>query len=168
MKSIQQKHVTDHRATYRYKPQRAILIIAFQKISQLVFRFFWKGSVSSNCFIIISYFSRFVNRFFFVYCGANFAVFNPFLRPWQTRISKLQYNTGGRRKSPWAGSWLPCSQRLSTTWLDHAVSVLHDHIFWSAAFGLTTSCFFSARFLLAAATAVLMGWPQFRVTTCAF
>ena len=38
MKSIQQKHVTDHRATYRYKPQRAILIIAFQKISQLVFR----------------------------------------------------------------------------------------------------------------------------------
>ena len=38
MKSIQQKHVTDHRATYRYKPQRVILIIAFQKISQLVFR----------------------------------------------------------------------------------------------------------------------------------
>lgn len=37
MKSIQQKHVTDHRVTYRYKPQRVILIIALQKISQLVF-----------------------------------------------------------------------------------------------------------------------------------
>lgn len=37
MKSIQQKHVTDHRATYCYKPQRAILIIALQKISRFVF-----------------------------------------------------------------------------------------------------------------------------------
>ena len=37
MKSIQRKHVTDHRATYCYKPQRVILIIALQKISQLVF-----------------------------------------------------------------------------------------------------------------------------------
>ena len=27
------KTLTNHRATYRYKPQRAILIIAFQKIS---------------------------------------------------------------------------------------------------------------------------------------
>ena len=36
---------------------------------------------------------------------------------------------------------LPCSQRLSTTWLDHAVSIVYDHIFRSAAWGLTTSCF---------------------------
>ena len=72
MKSIQQKHVTDHRATYRYKPQRAILIIAFQKISQLIFRKFWKGSVSSNCIYIIPYFSQFVNCLFFDYCGTGF------------------------------------------------------------------------------------------------
>ena len=37
MKSISQKHVTDHRATYCYEPQRVILIIALQKISRLVF-----------------------------------------------------------------------------------------------------------------------------------
>lgn len=37
MKSILQKHVTDHRATYCYEPQRVILIIALQKISRLVF-----------------------------------------------------------------------------------------------------------------------------------
>ena len=46
-----------------------------------------------------------------------------------------------KKKSPWDGSSLPCSQRLSITCLDHAVSVLYDHIFLSAAFGLTTLCF---------------------------
>ena len=61
----------------------------------------------------------------------------------------LSYNTTpAEEKSPWGGSSLPCSQRLSTTWLDHAVSVLHDHIFRSAAFGLTTSCFFLPVFCL--------------------
>ena len=66
---------------------------------------------------------------------------NVILRPWQRSDSKLQYDTGGRRKSPWYGSLLPCSQRLSTTWLDRAVSIVCDHIFRSAALGLTTSCF---------------------------
>ena len=37
MKSISQKHVTDHRAAYCYEPQRMILIIALQKISRFVF-----------------------------------------------------------------------------------------------------------------------------------
>ena len=84
-----------------------------------------------------------------------------FLRDWQSMISKLQH-AWRKKKSPWGGSLLPCSQRLSTTWLDHEVSVIYDHIFRSAAFGLTTLCFFSACFLLAAATAHLMLWPIFR------
>ena len=86
---------------------------------------------------------------------------NVILRPWQSSDSKLQYDTGGRRKSPWDGRLLPCSQRLSTTWLDHAVLVIPDHIFRSATFGLTTPCFVLLLFLLAAATAVLMLWPIF-------
>ena len=54
----------------------------------------------------------------------------------------LSYNTTpAEEKSPWDGRSLPCSQRLSTTWLDHAVSVVSGHIFRSAAFGLTTFVF---------------------------
>ena len=39
-------------------------------------------------------------------------------------------------------------QLLSTTWLDHAVWVLYDHIFRSAAFGLTTFRFSLSFFCL--------------------
>ena len=61
----------------------------------------------------------------------------------------LSYNTTPtEEKSPWDGSSLPCSQRLMTTWLDHAVLVLTDHIFRLGGFKLTTPCFVLLFFLL--------------------
>ena len=106
----------------------------------------------SKCIFIISYSSRDFNHilltcslssiaFFFVYCSQNNwerkCDFEDLTKhDFQVTIQHLR-----KKKSPWDGSSLPCSQRLSTTWLDHAVSVLHDHIFRSAAFGLTTFVF---------------------------
>lgn len=65
MKSIQQKHVTDHRATYCYKPQRAILIIALQKISRFVFN----GVPSKRFSFIKLHFYYTMNMEFFKYLG---------------------------------------------------------------------------------------------------
>ena len=46
-------------------------------------------------------------------------------------LSNRSYNTtpAEEEKSPWDGSLLPCSQRLLTTWLDHAICVLYDYAF---------------------------------------
>ena len=94
--------------------------------------------------------------FFFVYCSQIFMVRWDYFKDLTNSNFWVTIRHRRKKKSPWGGSLLLCSQRLSTTWLDHAVLVLYDHIFRSAAFGLTTLCFFSVGFLLAAATAVLI------------
>ena len=64
-------------------------------------------------------------------------------------LSNKSYNTTpAEEEKPLRWKLLPCSQRLMTTWIDHAVLVLTDHIFGLGIFGLTTPCFVLLFFLL--------------------
>ena len=95
-------------ATYCYKPQRAILIIAFQKISRLVFRnsekdqFYWIACLLYHIFFVFSTrytypFRSFLWNLLFVYCGAIIDIYIIPKRPWQTSDSELTYR---RQSSP--------------------------------------------------------------------
>ena len=61
----------------------------------------------------------------------------------------LSYNTTlAEEEKPLRWEYASMLSKASTTWLDHAVLVLYDHIFRWAAFDLTTPCFVLPLFFL--------------------